>query len=310
MSLNDDITETIEKDDADNHDTDNTVADTIAINNEDELKKETNTDEIKPETNKNPTLEKECFENEKKQKRLENLTFYNFLSKNYFVVIIAFICLYFISNNFIYGILTFIATHVLFYSVHVSTHKHNNLFTKIHEYHHSHTNFLSHISQVLLELAILSLIFLPFYLGGGSNCMSNKLEMYVLVLAGLLYTSVHNINYGCFRVNNVHSIHHMRRITNYGPDVCDVVFDSKDKLNNEPENIFHFIPNLIILTLLLMVIKSEKILQFSTLKRIGSYFISFNFLFFFAFSIYLYKKENIPVSLYNIFVGTRTPNDY
>jgi hypothetical protein len=249
--------------------------------------------------------EKECFENEKKQKRLKNLTVSNFFNTNYLYFIVALTCLYFISNNFIYGILTFISTHLLYYYAHLSAHQHDNFFTKIHEYHHSHTNLLSHISQVLIELFLLSILFMPSYFGCD---ITKSLEIYVLLFASLLYTTVHNINYGCFRVNNVHSIHHMRNITNYGPDLCDIIFDSKDRLNDDVENITHYIPNMIILTILLIFVKNEKFIKLSTVKNIGYYFIFLNMICCFIFSLYLYVKKQKSFTLYDIFVGKRQQN--
>lgn len=259
-----------------------------------------------PNTNK-INNEKECFENEKKQKRKENLTVVHFFNKNYRVFIITLICLYFVSNKFMYGILTFILTHLLYYFGHALTHTFDNLFTKIHEYHHSHTNVLSHISQVLIELLIMSQLFIPSYFGYD---ITKYIEIYVLVLASLLYTTVHNINYGYFRVNNVHSIHHMRSITNYGPDLCDIIFGSKDILNDDVENISHYIPNMIILTILLMFVKSEKLIKLSTIKNIGYYFIILNMIFCSVFSIYLYIKNKKPLTFYNLFIGIRKPKKH
>ena len=71
----------------------------------------------------------------------------------------------------------------------------------------------------------------------------------------LFYTSVHNINYGYFRINNVHSLHHKTYFTNLGPDICDIMFGTKNNLNETVENTNHYIPNIIIITLIVLCLQ-------------------------------------------------------
>jgi hypothetical protein len=80
-----------------------------------------------------------------------------------------------------------------------------------------------------------------------------KLNKAVLLLWGLLYASVHNINYillGC----DQHTKHHTDTKTNYGIDTLDILFDTKYDINNI-ENINHAAINMIIITLIIWYYK-------------------------------------------------------
>jgi hypothetical protein len=72
-------------------------------------------------------------------------------------------------------------------------------------------------------------------------------EPYIFLLFFIFYTSVHNINYGYFRVNKTHSKHHENYEVNYGPDICDIIFKTKYPANGI-ENTDHYIPNIIVAT--------------------------------------------------------------
>jgi hypothetical protein len=237
----------------------------------------------------------ENIENEenKIKKRKENLTFLNYISTNYLSCIILFICLYKISNNYFAGIITFLIIFFISYFSHVFLHNYDSFFTKIHMYHHSHSNLFSHIIQLLMELSVPSIL-IPFYYY--FDFVRNNLELWVLFFYVLFYSTVHNINYGFFKVNDVHSIHHMTCRSNFGPDLCDVVFDTKDILNNNVENTNHYILNIILITLLIIILKTGKIFSMDTIKNIVLYFNGINLTFLFIVSCVLFyndKKDKI-----------------
>ena len=77
------------------------------------------------------------------------------------------------------------------------------------------------------------------------------LDEWTLMFSTIFYSTIHNINYGYFRVNDVHSLHHKFPFTNVGPDLCDIMLNTKNKLNTTVENTNHYIPNIIIITILL-----------------------------------------------------------
>jgi presenilin-like A22 family membrane protease len=57
------------------------------------------------------------------------------------------------------------------------------------------------------------------------------------------------------RVNNVHFKHHKNVHTNLGPDICDILFSTKNESDDDVENTNHYIPNIIIITILIMFLK-------------------------------------------------------
>ena len=80
-----------------------------------------------------------------------------------------------------------------------------------------------------------------------------KFNRAVLLLWGLLYATVHNINYiilGC----DQHTKHHIDPKTNYGIDALDILFDTKYDINNI-ESLNHGTINVIIITLIIMYFK-------------------------------------------------------
>ena len=60
----------------------------------------------------------------------------------------------------------------------------------------------------------------------------------------LIYTTVHNVNYSIFHVNNVHENHHRIFKKNMGPDICDIAFGTKHDVEHSIENTDHYLPNI------------------------------------------------------------------
>ena len=80
-----------------------------------------------------------------------------------------------------------------------------------------------------------------------------KFNKAILLLWGLLYASVHNINYiilGC----DQHVNHHIDPKTNYGIDLLDILFDTKFDLDNI-EYLNHGVINVLIITLIIVYFK-------------------------------------------------------
>lgn len=100
-------------------------------------------------------------------------------------------------------------------------------------------------------LLILLAYFYNFKIKLGSGTF--KFNKAVLLLWGLLYATVHNINYiilGC----DQHVNHHINPKTNYGIDVLDILFDTKYDLENI-EDINHASLNVILITLIIIYFK-------------------------------------------------------
>ena len=167
-------------------------------------------------------------------------------------------------------------------------HNIKNILTIIHHYHHENNDFLSHFSQILLEMTAVG-IFLPFYYIFGTIL----LNPWVLIFFILFYSSVHNINYSLLRVNKVHKLHHEFTNTNIGPDICDIIFGTKHSSEVKVENTDHYIPNIIITTLLILILQyfwkkedNKKYMLFTL-----TLFIISSFIFLIGTSIYLWYNH-------------------
>ena len=209
--------------------------------------------------------EKEEEKNEEYQKETEEeptttqskITVINSIKTNWMSWLCIIVAVVVISHqNIPLGILTFLLLMILAYLTHRSAHDYRyvfgikNIFTVLHHYHHEHHDFFSHFSQAQLELTF-PIIFAPLYYLYGTIFV----DPWIVFLFVLFYSSVHNINYAIFRVNNVHNLHHKHIHTNIGPDICDILFNSKNSRNTEVENTNHYIPNIIIGTIIVLAVK-------------------------------------------------------
>ena len=157
-------------------------------------------------------------------------------------------------ENIAKGMITFFVMLFLVYWVHFESHAARNWFTISHHYHHENNNWFSHGIQILMEMQFgLLLPILNEFL------MDNILDKWVIILLYIFYTSVHNINYSLFHVNRIHELHHDNIFTNIGPDICDVMFDTKNQDNvgedDYLEDTGHYILNIIIGTILVVGLK-------------------------------------------------------
>lgn len=76
----------------------------------------------------------------------------------------------------------------------------------------------------------------------------NYLDNSTIIIWGLLYATVHNINYVIYP-SQVHIKHHIDKFTNYGVDIWDIIFNTK-YIDDEPEDINHYAINCIICTII------------------------------------------------------------
>jgi hypothetical protein len=185
------------------------------------------------------------------KKTLNNITIYNAIVKNYVVWTVIFVCILIISReNCLIGLLTFCTLFVSVYFVHMFSHDRLNIFNVLHHYHHYNNNFFSHFIQISVELNV-PIIFFPVYYFYNTVFF----DVWIIMFTSILYSTIHNINYGYLRVNKVHSLHHENIFTNIGPDICDVLFGTKSEENTEVEDISHYIPNAIIITIIILFLQ-------------------------------------------------------
>lgn len=170
---------------------------------------------------------------------------------NYKSWIILMISIFIITkNDLLYGFLTFIFMLITSHSFHVSCHT-SLYLNSVHVYHHNNNNYLSHISQILLELiSILNFIFIKH-----AFSYFSFLNEWIIIFYYIFYTTVHNVNYSIFHVNKVHEIHHKLQTVNLGPDICDVLFQTKFDVNESLENTDHYIYNIIYGLLLVSILQ-------------------------------------------------------
>lgn len=181
----------------------------------------------------------------------ENITILNSLKNNVLSWILIFATISAISYpNILLGIVTFIVFIFIAYFYHVIAHVHKNIFSIVHHYHHENDNFFSHFIQIMLELSILyPFVMLSYFFG------VSIFDPWIMLYFMLFYCSVHNINYSIFRVNGVHRLHHTEVNLNFGPDICDVMFGTKHSSEDCVENTNHYIPNILIITCIVMILK-------------------------------------------------------
>jgi hypothetical protein len=237
-----------------------------------------------------------------------NITLLSSLCLNWLNISILMLCLYLISDNYLLGISSYLCMFLIAYLFHLSAHKYDTLFTVLHRYHHMHNNTFSHLIQLLMELSI-PLIFYPIYYVKGKV----YLDVWVILFSVLLYSSVHNINYGYFRVNNVHSLHHKYPFSNLGPDVCDILFGSKHRLNTFAENTNHHIPNMILISILILCLRCLLKLNYvsiSLLLRLLNKFLLFGGISCVSSSLYLFLSREKDISLHSLFTRESTIKHY
>lgn len=194
----------------------------------------------------------------KKQEKLKqkktshrDITAFRSILVNWKSWLCIFIAVYIVSYpNVLLGIATFIALTFMAYGVHAGSHYYRNVFTILHHYHHENSNWFSHFSQMLMELSF-PVVFYIYYLFYSVLYV----DPWIVLFFTLVYTTVHNVNYGYFHVNDVHRLHHADILTNIGPDLCDILFGTKHPQNTTVENTDHQLPNVAIFAVIVLLVK-------------------------------------------------------
>jgi hypothetical protein len=180
------------------------------------------------------------------------------LKINYIFWIILWISLFIISReNKLDTIFTFIVIMCFFYFIHLINHYYDIYpLNAVHLYHHDHDDIFSYILEIILEFIwIISFIIGKLSIKTFFNIQFNFLNSYLIIFFYIIYTTVHNINYTIFHVNNVHEYHHKDQKTNMGPDICDIIFNTKHDNENNIENMNHYIPNILFSLLIVLFLK-------------------------------------------------------
>lgn len=192
---------------------------------------------------------------------------------NYLSWIFIYISIIILSpNNILKGIINYIILQITYYVAHYGCHNKSKICDflinfhemscLLHLYHHKHYDFFIFF-QVIVEFMYLPIICIINYFTM-TYFKFEFFDIWLNLFGIILYSSIHNINYGMFHVNDVHSLHHENQATNYGPDLWDVIFKTKNKKNKSIENTNHYLPNIIIILCILLFLKnnvSDKIIN-------------------------------------------------
>lgn len=221
---------------------------------------------------------------------------YRSLKLNYKSWIALLISSIFLSwPNINYGLLEYVINTFILYYGHVVSHwKLFYPFNYGHIYHHENVNFISSTIQILIEVfAVMTIYILIIVIFG-----KKSLNPYAILMFSIFYTTIHNINYSILHVNKIHEKHHEDIKYNYGPDIVDIIMDTKYDPENDLENTDHYIPNIVISTLIAIVARNyisslDELNQEKTLVFLGyTYLLIFLILFFLTLGCFYknYKK--------------------
>ena len=202
--------------------------------------------------NKTKQTKKEKRKGKEIQKsKVNNINVINAVKENYKSFLCFAIAIYLISpENVLWGISSFIIISFLCYYSHYLFHTRTNIFTIIHKYHHDNDNMLSYYLQILYEISGGGIfLFLHYFFN------INIVNYWIGLFCVLAYASVHNYNYSILKVNKVHKLHHEYIKINYGPDLLDIIFETKHPSEINVENTDHYINNIILFTLVVLLIK-------------------------------------------------------
>ena len=206
---------------------------------------------------------------------------------NYIFYITTLVCLavisYYSGTNFLWSVITLIVVSFLGYITHYISHSVNvtkfydslnndNYFTNnkiahyfikfickcadFHDEIHHDTSINKKVHNVIFEFIF------NFYTQAGAFLIImyfvKKLNYYSVILWGLIYPTIHLINYDIIKCQ-VHMKHHLDKHTNYGIDIWDIMFNTKYQGDNtDIENINHYSINVVIISAILVYVMNNK----------------------------------------------------
>ena len=245
--------------------------------------------------------------------------------KSWLFFVFAIYCLSY--QGFLIGIINFIIYFLMSYLGHYLSHyftKFNKLsyLSTIHDYHHKYNDWFGFYTEILYEFILATYIsFIKvlsfFYINsiGLNYIFTNYISIPLNIFISFFYTSVHYINYSYFHCNNIHEIHHKNEFLNMGPDICDILFNTKSDKNytdrfltkkeydNNIENTDHYIPNIIISLIIIFLFNKFLIneINYQKFYKIFFYFYLLCFVIIILCTLYVKKymnnqlNENKPV---------------
>ena len=161
------------------------------------------------------------------------------------------------DGSFLLGLVSFLYTYLACYAGHYLMHIdffYCNMYSLSHCHHHVNNETTGYLMNCITEfLTLANNIVLKYVLNEFEIVNLFFIQPPMIFFLYFIYTTVHNINYGIFHVNEYHEIHHALPITNIGPDFYDLLFGSKNEKTQKSENIDHYIPNTLFAFILVML---------------------------------------------------------
>jgi hypothetical protein len=212
----------------------------------------------------------------------------SFYQLNYKTCLLYFICSFILCDyNFLLAIICFLYGYFVCYLGHRFMHidlLYFNIHSISHNFHHIHSGIFANILNYIIEyLTIIDNIVIKYiYKQFGYNLIF--INEWVILFLYFIYTTVHNINYSIFKVNDYHSKHHEDVYTNIGPDIFDYLCYSKNKDTCNHEYMDHYIPNIIGAFIIVWILKY----MYSNLTNKDIFPGIFTFLFFVLHAISIF----------------------
>ena len=151
------------------------------------------------------------------------------------------------SDNFISGYVITILGLFYVYFGHMFYHSPYSLvFFFIHTYHHDHNDNASVYQEVIMEFLGIMLVVVLLTVVNDIKHVNYLYDPYIFLYYFFFYASVHFLNYTFLRINNYHYKHHKSVESNYFPDICDIIFNTKYNNNTDYiENTDHWFFNIV-----------------------------------------------------------------
>ena len=171
----------------------------------------------------------------KKDDWINNLIkYYEFNYAGWGILVFSAILITFYTNKrYINGLITLFFTTLVTWFGHYALHKFpNNPISKFHQYTH-HSNFGKTLLGKILEYTINEV----FFFGGGIlflivlliHHFTNTyiLNPYIIIWWTISVPLVHEVYYHQSKTDNIHQLHHKDNLKSLGPDIWDIIFNTK-----------------------------------------------------------------------------------
>jgi hypothetical protein len=156
------------------------------------------------------------------------------------------------KSSYIFKIITFLFIFTYAYVIHLFSHNFEYLSVLIiHTHHHNNDTFLSTFLEIIFEFAVFLIYLVMQYLFD-----IYAVDNFIVLFFSIVYVITHNINYTVFRVNKCHETHHKYLVKNVGPDILDVLFNTKINPEHDIENTDHYIFAICIACVLTLIIEN------------------------------------------------------